>query len=52
MPYAGFGKIAVATDPINDILPPRDSQRLAQAVRLTTRWLRSDKTNYREVRRG
>jgi hypothetical protein len=44
----GFGKIAVATDPINDILSPRDSQRAAQAIRLTTRWLRSYKTNYRE----
>ena len=31
----GFGKIAVATNPINDILSPRDSQRAAQAIRLT-----------------
>jgi hypothetical protein len=44
-PMPGFGKIAVATNRINDILSPRDSQRAAQAIRLTTRWLRSYKTH-------
>jgi len=44
-PYGWLWEIAGATNPINDILSPRDSQRAAQAIRLTTRWLRSYKTN-------